>query len=202
MTSHHHLASAAGPPPTAGAPAAGAGSVAAVSQVQRALDALAGALDDLNRLSALFNAPMAIADVQTAILHVAVLTADCQRFHGEVVAAFAAYNQAVTAAGPFISAPQQQQSAPAPVTTAAGPPWVAGTIYSVVPSAPLTAIPDRGEKWFAITRGRYVGLTPNSAISLGAVTGVSTALSGKHSSQQAALAHFNAALQTGAVATL
>jgi hypothetical protein len=71
-----------------------------------------------------------------------------------------------------------------------------------VPGAQLTAIPDNGEKWFAITRGRYVGLTTNSAISLAAVTGVPGALSDRCSTQTDALQHFNGALALNAVAVL
>ncbi|KAJ7701960.1 hypothetical protein B0H17DRAFT_1242322 [Mycena rosella] len=56
-------------------------------------------------------------------------------------------------------------------------PWIAGTLYGVVPTAPLTAVPSSNKKWFAITHGKYVGLTKNSAISLNAVNGISSVLS-------------------------
>ncbi|KAJ7017741.1 hypothetical protein C8F04DRAFT_1278923 [Mycena alexandri] len=79
-------------------------------------------------------------------------------------------------------------------------PWIAGNLYGVVPQAPLTAIPDRNEKWFAITRGRYVGLTTNSAVSLNAVAGVPSGLSDRCASQAEALQHFNVALAAHAVA--
>ncbi|KAJ7076781.1 hypothetical protein C8R43DRAFT_966178 [Mycena crocata] len=79
-------------------------------------------------------------------------------------------------------------------------PWMAGLLYGVVPSMPLGAIPDNNDKWFAITRGKYVGLTRNSAISLAAVTSVSTGMAEKHASQAEALAYFNDALLGGAVA--
>jgi hypothetical protein len=82
------------------------------------------------------------------------------------------------------------------------PPWIAGHLYNVVPLAPLTAIPDHGEKWFAITRGKYVGLTNNSAISLNAVTGVASGLSDRCTTQGEALQHFNDALGANAVAIL
>ncbi|KAJ7469884.1 hypothetical protein B0H11DRAFT_1920495 [Mycena galericulata] len=81
-------------------------------------------------------------------------------------------------------------------------PWRAGVLYGVVPLYDLEAVPDNGEKWFAITRGRYVGLTKNSAISLHAVTGVSTALSDKLNSQAEALEYFNDALRLNAVRVL
>ncbi|KAJ6518050.1 hypothetical protein C8R47DRAFT_1062604 [Mycena vitilis] len=106
------------------------------------------------------------------------------------------------------SSPPTPTPAPAPGT--AGPaaflrssePWLAGYLFNVVPAAPLSPIPDNGNKWFAITRGKYVGLTKNSAISLNAVTGVSTGLSDKFTTQDDALEHFNAALQSGAIAIL
>ncbi|KAJ7856280.1 hypothetical protein B0H13DRAFT_1902733 [Mycena leptocephala] len=80
-------------------------------------------------------------------------------------------------------------------------PWIAA-LYSVLPGGSLTPIPDNNDKWFAITRGKYVGLTTNAAISLNAVTGISTGLSEKFSSQADALNTFNAALATGAVAII
>ncbi|KAJ7758060.1 hypothetical protein B0H16DRAFT_1721169 [Mycena metata] len=79
-------------------------------------------------------------------------------------------------------------------------PWAAGFLYGVVPPVALSAVPDNGGKWFAITRGSYIGLTQNSAISLHAVSGYSTALSEKFSNQTDALDHFNAALASGALA--
>ncbi|KAJ7139005.1 hypothetical protein C8R44DRAFT_867179 [Mycena epipterygia] len=78
-------------------------------------------------------------------------------------------------------------------------PWIAGTLYGVIPLEPLAAVLDNGEKWYAIMRGKYVGLTKNSAISLNAVTGTSSRLSDKCSSQTDALNHLNGVLATGAV---
>jgi hypothetical protein len=83
-----------------------------------------------------------------------------------------------------------------------GAPWVAGLLYGVIPGASLTSIPDNGGKWFAITRGKYIGLTQNSAISLNAVTGISTGLSEKFGSQADALNHFNGAHHTGSLAVI
>ncbi|KAJ7792585.1 hypothetical protein B0H13DRAFT_1935698 [Mycena leptocephala] len=81
-------------------------------------------------------------------------------------------------------------------------PWIAGNLYTVIPSAPLSPVADHGEKWFSVTRGKYVGLTKNSAISLNAVTGVSTGLMEKFSTQTDAINNFNAALHSGVVAIL
>ncbi|KAJ7731415.1 hypothetical protein B0H16DRAFT_1733354 [Mycena metata] len=77
-------------------------------------------------------------------------------------------------------------------------PWAAGLLFGIVPPVPFTAVPDNGGKWFAITRGHYIGLTQNSAISLNAVTGFSE----KFSNQVDALAHFNGALASGALAVV
>ncbi|KAJ7021084.1 hypothetical protein C8F04DRAFT_1195841 [Mycena alexandri] len=78
-------------------------------------------------------------------------------------------------------------------------PWAAGILFGIVPPVPLTAVPDNGGKWFAITRGKYISLTQNSAISLNAVTGISTGLGEKFNSQSDTLSHFNGALALGAL---
>ncbi|KAJ6495708.1 hypothetical protein C8R47DRAFT_1213184 [Mycena vitilis] len=93
-------------------------------------------------------------------------------------------------------------AAPPATHTQTGGPYYAGALYRVVPTVHLRSIRDNGEKWYAITRGKYVGLTKNSAVSLAAVTGISTALSEKHSNQSDALASFNAALDVQAVAVI
>ncbi|KAJ7080721.1 hypothetical protein C8R43DRAFT_1143068 [Mycena crocata] len=92
--------------------------------------------------------------------------------------------------------------APAPGFIRGTGPWIAGNLYGVVPTAHIIAVPDHNEKWFAITRGKYVGLTKNSAISLNAVTGVSSALSDRCSSQADAVEYFNEALDAGAVVVI
>jgi hypothetical protein len=81
-------------------------------------------------------------------------------------------------------------------------PWLAGCLYTVMPPAPLSPspAPNHTDKWFAITCGRYVGLTTNSAISLNAVTGVPGGLSEKLATQAEALQHFNDALAANAIA--
>ncbi|KAJ7477058.1 hypothetical protein B0H11DRAFT_2235012 [Mycena galericulata] len=97
---------------------------------------------------------------------------------------------------------------PAAVTSAPGVsslirtagPWIAGELYGVIPLHALAAVPDNGEKWFAITRGKYVGLTTNSAISINAVSGVPGSICHKKNNQAEALVYFNEALAIGAVA--
>ncbi|KAJ7490098.1 hypothetical protein B0H11DRAFT_2229615 [Mycena galericulata] len=75
-------------------------------------------------------------------------------------------------------------------------PWIVGELYNVVPGGPLAPVPDQGEKWYAITKGRYVGVTNNAAVADGAVIGVSHALRVHYDSQTLALAAFNLALAT------
>ncbi|KAJ7917018.1 hypothetical protein B0H13DRAFT_2322797 [Mycena leptocephala] len=120
----------------------------------------------------------------------------------DAVAAAAADVEAAVALATAASSP----AVPAPTPTApavpglrTSGPWLAGLLYAVTPLAPLTAVADNGDKWFAITRGRYVGLTKNSAISHNAVTGISSGLSDKCGSQAEALEYFNGALGVGAV---
>ncbi|KAJ7512306.1 hypothetical protein B0H11DRAFT_1898797 [Mycena galericulata] len=120
----------------------------------------------------------------------------------EVVTATVAAIRGVQTALPVEALPQP---APARSTSAdvhTTGPWVAGKLYGVIPLAPLQPIPDNGGRWYAITRGTYVGLTNNSAVSLNAVTGVPTAITKKYTTQAAALNHFNAALAVHAVAIL
>ncbi|KAJ7238447.1 hypothetical protein C8J57DRAFT_1246520 [Mycena rebaudengoi] len=79
-------------------------------------------------------------------------------------------------------------------------PWEAGVLYGIIPLQPLMPVlPDTNDKWYAITCGKYVGLTHNSAISLAAVTGVSQGLHNHYLSQTVALAAFNGALAAFAV---
>jgi hypothetical protein len=76
-------------------------------------------------------------------------------------------------------------------------PWVAGALFSVVPAAALTAIvedPDSEQRWYAITKGKYVGITTNSILSTGAISGVSGAQHVSYSTQAEALGTFNFAL--------
>ncbi|KAJ6463777.1 hypothetical protein C8R47DRAFT_1224945 [Mycena vitilis] len=73
-------------------------------------------------------------------------------------------------------------------------PWLAGVIYGVVPGGPLATVPDDGEKWYAITKGRFVGVTNSTAIADGAVSRVSHALRSVFDTQQEAVTAFNQAL--------
>ncbi|KAJ7490195.1 hypothetical protein B0H11DRAFT_1912208 [Mycena galericulata] len=78
-------------------------------------------------------------------------------------------------------------------------PWIAGELYGVVPTGPLTTVPDNAEKWFAITKGRYIGVTNSAAIADGAVSRVSHALRTGYTTQGEAVAAFNKALSMNAL---
>ncbi|KAJ7164589.1 hypothetical protein C8R43DRAFT_946405 [Mycena crocata] len=69
-----------------------------------------------------------------------------------------------------------------------------GEVYGVVPLAPLSLVPDNGQKWYAVTKGRYVGCTPSASVAEAAVTGVSHALRAGFGSQALAVQAFNSAL--------
>ncbi|KAJ7684870.1 hypothetical protein DFH06DRAFT_1118539 [Mycena polygramma] len=204
------------PAPAAASTAAGAGSPAHVHQVNAALAALGNAVDDLTfSANALVTSPISdMGNAVTAVVAAADVVGHAQAnlFAAFAIAPTAASSPTGTSPGsvpaPAVAPAPAPVPAPAPATALAtavlrsSAPWRAGFLYSVVPYAPLEAVVDNGDKWFAITRGTYVGLTQNSAISLNAVTGVSTGLSEKFTTQAMALAHFNAALASGAIAIL
>ncbi|KAJ7511248.1 hypothetical protein B0H11DRAFT_2215087 [Mycena galericulata] len=190
MTDHNNLA-----------PAASSAAGASLASIHAALHDLALAVDAI-KVSTAMVSTSSVADISSAL---AGLNDAADAIGDATDGVFAA----VTGAPAQVFAAIAAAAAPAPAP-AAGPaaggftrataPWVAGTLYSVIPLAPLQAIPDNGEKWFAITRGKYVGLTKNSAISINAVTGVPGALMEKFSGQADALEYFNGALLSGAAA--
>jgi hypothetical protein len=120
-----------------------------------------------------------------------------------------------TAAPPVIAAPSTAAPpAIATPSTAALPanalrtrgPWVAGTVYHVVPPTPLVPTLE-GENepegpWYSITRGLHVGVTLSNPIAVGAIAGVSRGAMAKHKTQAQAIAAFNEALNFGLVAVL
>lgn len=73
-------------------------------------------------------------------------------------------------------------------------PWIAGEVYGIVPDGPLDMVPDQSERWYAITKGRYVGVTNSVAVADGSVTRVSHALRASYGSQAEAVQAFNNAL--------
>ncbi|KAJ7506696.1 hypothetical protein B0H11DRAFT_1903481 [Mycena galericulata] len=127
----------------------------------------------------------------------------------QAATAMAVASQAPPAAqAPLAPAPAQVPAAGVTAGPAGGGglrmtgPWVAGQLYGVVPAGPLTPVPDNAEKWFAIMKGRYIGLTNSAAIADGAVSRVSNSLRTGYGSQSEALEAFNTVLAMGLVAVL
>ncbi|KAK7054025.1 hypothetical protein R3P38DRAFT_2761808 [Favolaschia claudopus] len=80
-------------------------------------------------------------------------------------------------------------------------PYEVNKIYSVVPDAPLQGIEEEGpiREWYAITRGRFVGVVDQYALSDIAITGVAYGARKAYPNQDEALYAFNQALHWGAV---
>ncbi|KAJ7051196.1 hypothetical protein C8F01DRAFT_1091768 [Mycena amicta] len=87
-----------------------------------------------------------------------------------------------------------------------GGPWVVGNLYHVVPGGPLQPASGAGvateSRWYSITKGRFVGITPLNELALEAVSGVRENRMVLFSSQAEALAQFNTVLQLGRVAIM
>ncbi|KAJ7026092.1 hypothetical protein C8F04DRAFT_1268564 [Mycena alexandri] len=179
----------------AASPAGGAG---VSPRFHATLDGLAVAVDSMGAAVASL-ASASIADMPTIIANVTAASQAVTAAAAQVTAAAAPDAAPAVASAPSPSAPAAAASPPLIRTSA---PWLAGSLYAVVPNAPLGAVADNGEKWFAITRGRYIGLTTNAAIAINATGGVSGGLGPKFSSQMEALDHFNSALSLHAVAVI
>ncbi|KAJ7826543.1 hypothetical protein B0H13DRAFT_2374342 [Mycena leptocephala] len=78
-------------------------------------------------------------------------------------------------------------------------PWVAGRMFSVVPPSPLAATGETNDTWYAITRGRFVGVTNIHALNQAAIIRVSGAAHRGYTTQAAAVRAFNLALEGGYV---
>ncbi|KAJ7717165.1 hypothetical protein DFH07DRAFT_973678 [Mycena maculata] len=88
----------------------------------------------------------------------------------------------------------------APADTPATGMWFSSTVYRVVPTAHLTPLPyDNGELWYGILVGKFVGVTQNQGLALGAVAGISRNSMKSYKSQTQALDVFNHALDLGIV---
>ncbi|KAJ7607447.1 hypothetical protein DFH06DRAFT_1347483 [Mycena polygramma] len=128
--------------------------------------------------------------------------ADAYRMLSQASAVMAATLDGAPASSP---APPSSPDAPtpAPWTAPRGVqltgPWVAGAVYGVVPAGPLAVVPEANQvhtgKWYAITRGRYVGVTHSTAICDAAVTRVSHGLRAVYDTQYEAVQAFNDALE-------
>ncbi|KAJ7893225.1 hypothetical protein B0H13DRAFT_2339813 [Mycena leptocephala] len=138
-------------------------------------------------------------------------------------AALPAASAATSVASPLpiqltiVVSPQPLLPAPAAASTAALPaseptihsahihtcaPWVAGRMFSVVPSSPLVGTGETDETWYTITKGRFVGVTSVHALDQAAIIRVSGAAHKGYTTQAAALRAFNLALEGGYVAVV
>ncbi|KAJ6503114.1 hypothetical protein DFH09DRAFT_1335501 [Mycena vulgaris] len=95
---------------------------------------------------------------------------------------------------------------PAPGMFLTRGPWVAGSLYQVVPGGPLThiveAAGDDQPLWYCITRGHYVGVTLSHALALAAVVRVSGSAMKSYKTQVLAVEAFNEMLQFHMVAVV
>ncbi|OBZ68739.1 hypothetical protein A0H81_11113 [Grifola frondosa] len=85
------------------------------------------------------------------------------------------------------------------VAVAIGVPTLPTGSYGLISGPP---IPSTSERWYAVTRGRQVGVFEGWSNVSPLVTGVSFAIAQRYSSQAAAQAAFNAALAAGTVVVL
>jgi hypothetical protein len=70
-------------------------------------------------------------------------------------------------------------------------------MFSVVPPSPLAGTGETNETWYAITRGRFVGVTNMHALDQAAIMRVSGAAHRGYTTQAAAVRAFNFALEGG-----
>ncbi|KAJ7186915.1 hypothetical protein C8R46DRAFT_1206908 [Mycena filopes] len=80
-------------------------------------------------------------------------------------------------------------------------PFLANEVFSVAPSQSLEAVEEEipADEWYAITRGRFVGVVDQYALSDVAITGVSQTVRKAYTTQSLALKAFNQALTWGGV---
>ncbi|KAJ7909706.1 hypothetical protein B0H13DRAFT_1877511 [Mycena leptocephala] len=74
----------------------------------------------------------------------------------------------------------------------------------IAPSQPLAAVPEDtpAPEWYAITRGRFVGIVDQYALSDAAITGMGASARKSYTTQQLALDAFNKALTWGGVSVV
>ncbi|KAJ7021242.1 hypothetical protein C8F04DRAFT_1195722 [Mycena alexandri] len=89
---------------------------------------------------------------------------------------------------------------PAAATRPPGP-FLANEVFSVTPTEPLGPIEEEvaAPEWYAITRGRFVGVVDQYALSAVAISGVAHGARKAYTTQHLALAAFNQALTWGGV---
>ncbi|KAJ7029510.1 hypothetical protein C8F04DRAFT_1187723 [Mycena alexandri] len=80
-------------------------------------------------------------------------------------------------------------------------PFLANEVFSIAPPQPLEAVKEEvpAPEWYAITRGRFVGVVDQYALADVAVTGVSQNGRKAYTTQSQALDAFNKALTWGGV---
>ncbi|KAJ7772554.1 hypothetical protein DFH07DRAFT_767875 [Mycena maculata] len=110
---------------------------------------------------------------------------------------------AASAAAPTVVSSPSPSSTPPPIATALAGfqihgPWVAGTLYLVVPIAPLSVIPearlaeDEDQRlWYCISKDTYIGVHTSHALAVAAVSGVSGSAMKSYKTQILAVDAFN-----------
>ncbi|KAJ6542991.1 hypothetical protein B0H19DRAFT_1077014 [Mycena capillaripes] len=114
----------------------------------------------------------------------------------------AAAAAAVPPAAPSVRNPSAGLPAPlVALLRAEDGPFLANEVFSVTPTQPLEAIkePVPAPEWYAITRGRFVGVVDQFALSAVAISGVAHAARKAYTTQGLTLAAFNQALTWGGV---
>jgi hypothetical protein len=116
------------------------------------------------------------------------------------------YPAPAPAPAPTMTAPTAATVGAAPIAAAAPPaPPAIDTItvdlYSTVPTENLdvSTATDTGELWYAVLKGKRVGVTNNHALALSAVVGVSNNSMKSHKGLATAVFYFNHALALGLV---
>ncbi|KAJ7653360.1 hypothetical protein DFH06DRAFT_1330741 [Mycena polygramma] len=117
----------------------------------------------------------------------------------------AAVSQAAAAAAATAARQDAAAAAAAPAVPAVPAfvqstgPWVVGSLFNVIPAAHLTGIDEIADKWYAITKGTYVGITKHNNLSSNATVGVSGSQQNGFTLQSEAITAFNTALDGGMV---
>ncbi|KAK6997416.1 hypothetical protein R3P38DRAFT_2797728 [Favolaschia claudopus] len=83
-------------------------------------------------------------------------------------------------------------------------PFLANEVFSVAPTSPLQAVPEEtpAKEWYAVFRGRFVGVVNQYALADFAVAGVGQGARKMYDTQSEALAAFNDTLTWGGVIVL
>ncbi|KAJ7801667.1 hypothetical protein B0H14DRAFT_3782630 [Mycena olivaceomarginata] len=144
-----------------------------------------------------------VAALQTMINAMATLS---QASQAQPLPPHTAFAPAVTEAAPAVPTPTPAQ-VPAGFRTRG--PWIAGSLFIVVPPEHLMPIPeapvdseDDFPLWYCITKGKYIGITLSNPLALAAVVGVSGSRMKAYKTQVLALEAFNEMLDYHMVAVV